>query len=256
MLLFVFFLVIVVVADIPTAVFAVENLQVEICSFGQNLYAGVKSSEVRCLQRFLNTSGFPVASEGAGSPGRETDYYGPRTARAVPLWQRTMGVSPAQGFFGPRSRAAYRVLAQKAVPVSSPAVSGITSAPAISSVAPDHIADGDTVVISGNGFVTDGNLVRYSIDPPGFAGRNAASDSGGSLMSIRIDTAIRAKIRGQIAGLPVTAQSEIKIHLAKSISAQYGIAAAGGAAYVPIDLTVRNKNGTSAPFRIFINVIP
>lgn len=255
-LLFVLFLTLAVIAGIPTAVFAGDISQVEVCSFGQNLYAGVKSPKVSCLQRFLNASGFPVAVEGAGSPGYETDYYGARTARAVALWQSTMGVSPAQGYFGPRSRAAYRVLTQKAAPASSPAVSGTASAPAISSVAPDHITDGDTVAIVGTGFTADGNLIRYSIDPPGFAGRSADADGAGVLMSVRIHTAIREKLRGQIAGLPTAAQGEIKTHFAKSISAEYGIAAAAGIGYIPVDITVSNKNGVSAPFKIYVNVVP
>ncbi len=237
------------------AVVAAETSRVETCSFGQNLYAGVRSFEVRCLQRFLNASGFMVAADGAGSSGFETDYYGVRTMHAVALWQRTMGVVPAQGFFGPRSRAAYQILAYQTGP--APSTSSLSSALvplSISSVTPDHITDGDIIVIKGSGFTADGNLIRYSIDPPGFAGRAASSD--GASMSVRIDTAIREKIRGQIAGLPQMAQSELKAHFAKSISAQYGIAAAAGVAYIPIDLTARNKNGVSAPFRIYVNVIP
>lgn len=236
-------------------VLSVGAPQTEVCSFGQDLYASVKSSEVRCLQRFLNASGFPVASEGAGSVGNETDYYGLRTMKAVTQWQKMMGVSPAQGFFGPRSRAAYRVLTQKTVAASSLAVSGTAAAPVISSVTPDYITDGGTVVVSGSGFTADGNLIRYSVDPPGFSGRSAASGNS-TFLDIRIETKIREKLRNQIMGLPKAAQDEIKIQFAKSISAQYGIATGAGVGYIPIDLTVRNKNGMSAPFKIYVNVIP
>lgn len=237
------------------SVLVAETSQVEICSFGQNLYAGAKSPEVRCLQRFLNASGFSVALEGPGSSGNETDYYGARTERAVAQWQNAMGVSPVRGFFGPRSRFAYQILTGRSASASgiSPVA---TVPPKISAVIPDHITDGDTVAISGSGFTADGNFIRYSIDPPGFAGRSASADGAGLAMQVRVDTAIRAKIRGQIAGLPAAAQGDLKIHFAKSINAQYGIAAAAGAAYIPIDLTVRNKNGASAPFKIHVNVIP
>lgn len=256
-LMFVLLSIFTVVTGMSTIVLAAETSRVEICSFGQNLYAGVKSLEVRCLQRFLNASGFPVASEGAGSVGNETDYYGLHTMKAVTQWQKMMGVSPAQGFFGPRSRTAYRMLASAASPAGSSSSGDVSpDTPKIVSVVPDHVADGDTVAIGGSNFTADGNLIRYSIDPPGFAGRSASAGGAGGTMNVRIDTAIRAKIRSQIAGLPQGAQSELKDHFAKSISAQYGIAAGAGVGYIPIDLIVRNKNGISAPFKIYVNVIP
>ena len=234
-----------------------------VCVFGQDLFLGVQSPEVLCLQKFLNISGFTVASDGAGSPGRETDYYGPRTMRAVAQWQSLMGVAPTHGFFGPRSRAAYRALAPKAVqaqtppspPVSIPNVA-VSPSPSIASVVPDRIADGDTIVINGSGFATDEeNLMRYSIDPPGFTGRGVGAEGAGR-MSMLIDIGIREKLRDQIASVPEAVQNELKIHFAKSISAQYGITAAEGIGYIPIDLTVSNSNGISAPFTIYVNVIP
>ena len=145
----------------------------------------------------------------SGSSGRETDYYGPRTMRAVAQWQSLMGVAPTHGFFGPRSRAAYRALAPKAVqaqtppspPVSIPNVA-VSPSPSIASVVPDRIADGDTIVINGSGFATDEeNLMRYSIDPPGFTGRGVGAEGAGR-MSMLIDIGIREKLRDQIASVP------------------------------------------------------
>ncbi|MBI2053658.1 MAG: peptidoglycan-binding protein [Candidatus Sungbacteria bacterium] len=241
--------------------FAQTQTPPAVCVFGRDLFLGVQSPEVLCLQKFLNASGFTVAQDGTGSPGRETDYYGSRTMRAVAQWQSLMGVAPTQGFFGPRSRAAYRVLTQKVVqaqtsiPPSVPRTT-VSPSPRIVSITPDHITDGDVIVISGSGFTSDGNLVRYSIDPPGFVGRATSVGNVGSELNMRIDTTVRAKIQNQIGGLPQMAQREIKIHFAKSISAQYGISASEGIGYIPIDLTVRNKNGVSAPFTIYVNVIP
>ena len=49
-------------------------------------------SEVRDLQVFLNMAGYPVALTGWGSPGRETQYFGPATQGALETFQRDSGV--------------------------------------------------------------------------------------------------------------------------------------------------------------------
>ena len=57
-------------------------------TWARNLTIGSTGDDVRQLQRFLN--GNPqtqVATSGAGSPGNETSYYGPATARAVSRFQ-------------------------------------------------------------------------------------------------------------------------------------------------------------------------
>ena len=47
------------------------------CSFSRNLYEGLIGSDVQCLQSYLNSHGFELASAGPGSPGNETDHFGP-----------------------------------------------------------------------------------------------------------------------------------------------------------------------------------
>ena len=55
----------------------------------RNLAIGSTGEDVRQLQRFLNSNpNTQVATSGAGSPGRETTYYGPATARAVSRFQK------------------------------------------------------------------------------------------------------------------------------------------------------------------------
>lgn len=57
-------------------------------TWARNLTTGSTGEDVRQLQRFLN--GNPqtqVASSGVGSPGNESTYYGPATARAVSKFQ-------------------------------------------------------------------------------------------------------------------------------------------------------------------------
>jgi hypothetical protein len=73
--------------------------------FTANLYKGARGAVVRDIQRYLNAHGFPVAATGAGSPGSETDYFGPATRAALAKFQRAHGILPATGGWGPKTRA-------------------------------------------------------------------------------------------------------------------------------------------------------
>lgn len=82
------------------------------CEFKRNLTVGSRGDDVKCLQKYLNESGYKIAESGAGSPGNETTYFGPATKAALIKWQKANNVSPASGFFGPLSRAKYSELAK------------------------------------------------------------------------------------------------------------------------------------------------
>jgi hypothetical protein len=73
--------------------------------FSSNLKMGMYSPSTKKLQEYLNSHGFAVSSSGAGSPGRETMYFGPATRAALAKFQKANGISPAVGFFGPITRA-------------------------------------------------------------------------------------------------------------------------------------------------------
>ena len=75
-------------------------------SFARDLTLGSTGADVKALQVFLNTKGFTVAQIGPGSKGQETSFFGPATMRALAQFQATRGIFPAQGYFGPKTRAA------------------------------------------------------------------------------------------------------------------------------------------------------
>jgi len=74
-------------------------------SFTTSLRQGMTDPEVKLLQMYLNTHGALVAATGAGSPGKETNFFGPATKAAVVKFQLLNNIVPASGFFGPLTRA-------------------------------------------------------------------------------------------------------------------------------------------------------
>lgn len=72
--------------------------------FSRSLSIGMSGDDVQKLQKFLNQSGFVVATTGVGSPGYETKTFGSLTRAAVVKYQIANNISPTLGFFGPITR--------------------------------------------------------------------------------------------------------------------------------------------------------
>ena len=75
-------------------------------AFARNLEFGMTGADVKALQQWLNANGYRVAESGAGSPGSETTKFGGATKAALIKFQKAMGITPAVGYFGPKTRAA------------------------------------------------------------------------------------------------------------------------------------------------------
>ncbi len=75
-----------------------------VSAFAKNLQLWTKSEDVRALQAHLNAKGFAVAMGGPGSAGNETTLFGPATKAALVKFQKSAGISPASGYFGPLTR--------------------------------------------------------------------------------------------------------------------------------------------------------
>lgn len=70
------------------------------CSFTRDLTLGATGADVTSLQQTLISKGYAIA---AGATG----YFGAQTQAAVIAWQKAAGITPAAGYFGPKSRAAF-----------------------------------------------------------------------------------------------------------------------------------------------------
>lgn len=90
----------------PLDVTAGSGIAVALPVPSRNLSLGARHEDVRALQKLLNAKGYLVAGTGAGSPGKETIYFGPATRNAVIKFQRAKNIRPAAGFYGPLTRAA------------------------------------------------------------------------------------------------------------------------------------------------------
>jgi hypothetical protein len=68
-------------------------------NFATDLEPGMQNADVTALQEWLASRGYAI-------PSGATGYYGAETAAAVTAFQRASGISPANGRFGPLTRAA------------------------------------------------------------------------------------------------------------------------------------------------------
>lgn len=73
-------------------------------SFTRTLTVGSNGADVKALQAYLNSHGYPVAATGPGSAGNETTLFGLATKAALMKMQTAAGIS-AIGVFGPMTRA-------------------------------------------------------------------------------------------------------------------------------------------------------
>lgn len=64
----------------------------------------VVATDAKKLQVFLNSVGFPVSNRGSGSLGLENTRFGPQTRAALARFQKSVGITPALGNFGPITR--------------------------------------------------------------------------------------------------------------------------------------------------------
>ena len=120
-------------------IFTAQAQTAPLCDFTRDLEVGDMGEDVRCLQKFLNNNGFQIAASGVGAPGSETDIFGELTKEALTRWQTAQSVSPASGYFGPKSRMTYSATVN--IGSSATPVIGEVAAPTLGVAAAQEIAN-------------------------------------------------------------------------------------------------------------------
>jgi len=99
------------VAPLPVPETITQPMQTQVADaktpkylFDHDLLLGVGDGDVVRLQVFLNQHGFVVTSNGTGSPGNESTYFGPLTQAALIRYQMARQIVPSVGYFGPKTR--------------------------------------------------------------------------------------------------------------------------------------------------------
>jgi hypothetical protein len=90
----------------PVVSYPVSSTQVaSLYIFARDLELLSTGDDVKELQKFLNAHGYTVALSGPGSVGSETTKFGDATKAALIRYQAVQGITPASGYFGPKTRA-------------------------------------------------------------------------------------------------------------------------------------------------------
>lgn len=136
-----------------TNVHAADSLV--LCSFTRDVSVGTSGEDVKCLQQYLNATGYEIAKNGTGAKGNESVFFGKQTKNALINWQKANGIIPATGYFGASSRLKYQTLVSVKIKLPvEPTTPVLVPVPETSStVTPETVTSGPAVeaVKSGNG---------------------------------------------------------------------------------------------------------
>lgn len=89
------------------------------CSFTRDLTLNSSGADVTALQQTLIAKGYAI-------PAGATGFFGAQTQAAVKAWQTAAGITPAAGYFGPKSRAAFPCSSGPTTGPTAPAGTGLS----------------------------------------------------------------------------------------------------------------------------------
>ncbi len=236
-------------------------------SLTRNLSLGAKGEDVLLLQKILNLSpDTAVATEGSGSKGFETDYFGIKTREAVIRFQNKYsktilvpnGIIYGNGFVGPSTRAVLNGFLTPVIKKQDPVKTiDKDKIPSISSISPEIFEDGGILTINGKNFTEHNNILISGEDPHKY--ENIKAVSGGVSIAFPFTSQVGERFRTELnINLAKISQQLHQIVINKVITGyrkdnnQTG--SNGQTVLVPMTLRVQNENGTSTAYSFTINI--
>lgn len=217
----------------------------------RTLKIGDKGADVRELQAVLNQSAETrVAELGPGSPGSETEYFGPLTRDAVMRFQQKyaldiltpIGLDAPTGIVGPQTRL---FLLRPVSAIKPPAAEGVPSTtpagarPKIFSVSPGVVTKGtEEVTLSGINFTAVGNSVIASSERPDAFVNLSSSDGKTLRFAFHFTAADMLKEQVRAAEDPEALIAAIAENIQLGLNGPR-------TTRIPITISVRNGNGQS-----------
>ena len=114
--------------------------------FNRNLYLNSRGEDVMMMQKFMNANpATAVSVVGAGSKGNETTFFGNKSRQAVVKYQLANGITPAAGYFYPKTRASVNAMIASACSGTNP-----TNPTNPTDPTPNPSADDELMVDGGN----------------------------------------------------------------------------------------------------------
>lgn len=232
-------------------------------AFVSDLSVGAVSSEVLLLQQTLNSDpDTTVSSEGAGSVGNETNYFGPKTKLAVIRFQEKysaeilapLGLFSGTGIVGPRTRAILNRLNGGVVIEDGRTDSSVqkNKFPIITKVIPGEVADpkNTPVTIVGENFTANDTVFLSVQDLEMFNGHS----TDGKTMTILLDSAFIDITKNMVDSVPTNIEGTARQNIIDILKTEFNSEGKDGV-YVPAVIFVQNQNGESNKFLIKINVL-
>ncbi len=133
-------------------------------TFSTDLTVGSKGADVTALQNWLIAKGFSI-------PAGATGTFGAQTKAAVASWQASAGITPAAGYFGPKSRAVANASAGTTGTTGGTTTTGLTGTgrftgqSSLGDVSSDlKEGDSETSVVGVSFDATDGDVAVQRVD--------------------------------------------------------------------------------------------
>jgi len=160
-------------------------------TFNTDLTVGSTGADVTALQNLLISKGFLTMPAGVAE-----GYFGALTQSAVAAWQASAGISPAAGYFGPKSRAAVNAMGGSTTTTTTTTTTGTTGTVSTTGSITTPGAEGILTVTAGPISNTVTNVGQTMV--PVLSVRAQAQNSDIAIQRITVDLGTNTQIYNKI----------------------------------------------------------